>query len=168
MTSGGSPRYAKGARVSLPRVHGHSDTGRTACPGSIYDRLDEVRTTAAALLLPAPDFTGVQVTGTPVRAPEPVVVRAQLTRPVRWSAAIRDPAGQVVVRAGGDSAAPELVWDGRVPAALGPAQTSATTLPVPAPPGTYTWKVVAADGVHAPAVRTATFEVGLPVRLPTP
>jgi uncharacterized protein with LGFP repeats len=171
LTSGGSPRYAKGTRVSLPRVHGHSDTGKTACPGSIYDRLDEVRSTGAALLVPAPDFVRVDVSGTPVRAPEPVVVRAQLTRPVRWSAAIRDSAGQVMVRTSGDSATPELSWDGRVPAPLptaGPGAATTPAPPVPAPPGTYTWKVVASDGVHTPALRTATFEVGLPVTRPTP
>jgi uncharacterized protein with LGFP repeats len=171
MTSGGSPRYGKGTRVSLPRIHGHSDTGKTACPGSLYDRLDQIRHTAAALLLPPTDFARVEVTGTPVRAPEPVVVRAQLTRPARWSAAVRNSAGQVMVRMGGDSATPELSWDGRVPAALAAAPgvpSSSVTVPVPAPPGTYSWKIVASDGVHPWVSRTAEFEVATPVPGGTP
>jgi len=47
VTSSGGPasRYPTRARVSLQRVIGHRDTGRTACPGdALYDQLDELRT----------------------------------------------------------------------------------------------------------------------------
>jgi N-acetylmuramoyl-L-alanine amidase len=46
LTSGGGPesRYAAGARVTVDRVLGHRDVGRTACPGdSLYDQLDQIR-----------------------------------------------------------------------------------------------------------------------------
>jgi hypothetical protein len=44
-SSGGSAsRYAAGASVTLERVIGHRDTGRTACPGQmLYDQLDQLR-----------------------------------------------------------------------------------------------------------------------------
>jgi N-acetylmuramoyl-L-alanine amidase len=45
-SSGGSAsRYGAGARVTLERVIGHRDTGRTACPGgALYAQLPELRT----------------------------------------------------------------------------------------------------------------------------
>ena len=44
-SAGGSEsRYAAGAQVTLQRVSGHRDTGRTACPGNaLYGQLDEIR-----------------------------------------------------------------------------------------------------------------------------
>ena len=44
-SAGGSEtRYAAGTRVSVERVIGHRDTGRTACPGNeLYAQLDELR-----------------------------------------------------------------------------------------------------------------------------
>jgi len=44
-SSGGSAsRYPAGAQVTLERVIGHRDTGRTACPGDqLYAQLDEIR-----------------------------------------------------------------------------------------------------------------------------
>jgi hypothetical protein len=45
----GSPRYASGTVVQLPRIVGHRDVGVTSCPGStLYSRLDEIRVRAAA------------------------------------------------------------------------------------------------------------------------
>jgi hypothetical protein len=45
---GSSSRYAAGARVTVERVIGHRDTGRTACPGDLlYAQLDELRTMVA-------------------------------------------------------------------------------------------------------------------------
>ena len=46
VSSGGSAsRYGAGARVTLERVIGHRDTGRTACPGAaLYAQLPELRT----------------------------------------------------------------------------------------------------------------------------
>jgi hypothetical protein len=46
LTSAGGPasRYPAGTRVTLERVIGHRDTGKTACPGdALYDQLDEIR-----------------------------------------------------------------------------------------------------------------------------
>jgi N-acetylmuramoyl-L-alanine amidase len=41
---GSASRYPAGARVTLERVSGHRDTGKTACPGdALYDQLDEIR-----------------------------------------------------------------------------------------------------------------------------
>ena len=47
--SGGSPRYASGTVVQLPRIVGHRDVGVTGCPGSrLYARMAEIRLRAAA------------------------------------------------------------------------------------------------------------------------
>jgi hypothetical protein len=46
LTSGGGPesRYAAGAKVTVDRVLGHRDVGKTACPGNgLYDQLDQIR-----------------------------------------------------------------------------------------------------------------------------
>src|SRR4051812_46382341 len=46
LTSGGGPesRYTAGTKVTLERVSGHRDTGKTACPGdALYDQLDDIR-----------------------------------------------------------------------------------------------------------------------------
>ena len=44
-SAGGSEsRYPAGSRVTLQRVSGHRDTGKTACPGdALYDQLDDIR-----------------------------------------------------------------------------------------------------------------------------
>ncbi|MFE4059740.1 peptidoglycan recognition protein [Streptomyces sp. NPDC059096] len=48
LTSGGSGKYGKGARVSLNTISGHRDGFRTDCPGSrLYGKLGTVRTSAA-------------------------------------------------------------------------------------------------------------------------
>jgi hypothetical protein len=45
---GSASRYGAGARVTLERVLGHRDTGRTACPGGLlYAQLDELRAMVA-------------------------------------------------------------------------------------------------------------------------
>jgi hypothetical protein len=45
---GSASRYGTGARVTVERVLGHRDTGRTACPGALlYGQLDELRTMVA-------------------------------------------------------------------------------------------------------------------------
>jgi N-acetylmuramoyl-L-alanine amidase len=46
LTSAGGPasRYAAGAQVTVDRVLGHRDTGKTACPGdALYGQLDDIR-----------------------------------------------------------------------------------------------------------------------------
>jgi N-acetylmuramoyl-L-alanine amidase len=46
---GSASRYAAGRRVSVERVLGHRDTGRTACPGQLlYDQLIELRAMVAS------------------------------------------------------------------------------------------------------------------------
>ena len=49
-SSGGSAsKYGAGAQVTLERVIGHRDTGRTACPGQLlYNQLDELRAMVAS------------------------------------------------------------------------------------------------------------------------
>jgi hypothetical protein len=154
LTSGGSPRYRSGTKVTLGRVHGHKDTGRTACPGALYDRLADIRNGAARLLGPAPSITGVTVTGTPVHAPTPLVVTAELTRESPWAVEVRDRSGAVVARADGEGTRPHLEWNGL--------RSDRASL-VPAEPGDYTWHVRADDGYHPPAERSGDVQVGLPV-----
>jgi hypothetical protein len=41
---GSASRYPAGTQVTLERVIGHRDTGKTSCPGdALYDQLDEIR-----------------------------------------------------------------------------------------------------------------------------
>jgi hypothetical protein len=55
-SSGGSAtRYPAGARVTLQRVIGHRDTGRTACPGQLlYNQLDVLRALVSTGVAGAP------------------------------------------------------------------------------------------------------------------
>ncbi|MFF5079299.1 peptidoglycan recognition protein [Actinoplanes sp. NPDC000266] len=47
LTSGGSNRYPKGARVEMWRISGHRDAGRTDCPGdALYRQLPAIRAVA--------------------------------------------------------------------------------------------------------------------------
>ncbi len=157
LTSGGSPKFAAGIPVTLPRVHGHRDVGVTTCPGALYDRLGEVRRVAAALQGPAARIGEVQVGGDPVRAPTPLVVTAGLSRAAPWLVSVRDSAGAVVAKATGESATARLEWNGLrplVPDGLGL---------LPALPGTYTWQVEAGDGVRTPDRRSGTVQVALPL-----
>jgi hypothetical protein len=58
LTSGGGPesRYSAGTKVTVDRVLGHRDLGKTACPGDgLYDQLDEIR----SLVLSGTPFAGV-------------------------------------------------------------------------------------------------------------
>lgn len=154
LTSKGSPRYRSGTKVTLGRVHGHRDTGRTACPGALYDRLGDIRSGAARLLGPAPQLLGVTVTGAPVHAPSPMVLTADLTRDAPWVVEVHDGQGLTVARAAGDDARPHLEWNG-----LRSDQGSL----VPAAPGDYTWHVWVDDGVHPYDDRSGQVQVGLPV-----
>ncbi len=155
LTSGGSPRYARGAQVTLHRVFGHKETGKTACPGVLQDRLGTVRAFARTLLGPAPVITAVDVTQNPLGLPAPVTVRATLSQRAPWRVAVRDGRGRVVANASGDSATPQLVWSGLVPLVDGQPGV------LPAPAGTYAWTVVADDGLHAAARRSGQVRLGL-------
>lgn len=152
LTSKGSPRYASGTAVRLGRVHGHRDTGRTACPGALYDRLGDIRERAARLLGPAPQILQVTVTGSPVHAPSPMVLTGELNHPAPWVVEVHDADGVTVARATGQDARPHLEWNGL-----------RSDLLVPAAPGDYTWHVRADDGVHPYADRDGAVRVGLPV-----
>jgi hypothetical protein len=47
-TSGGSPKFAAGVTVTLPRIIGHRDVGLTDCPGQLlWNALDTIRSAAA-------------------------------------------------------------------------------------------------------------------------
>ena len=49
LTSGGTARFAKGTKVTVPTVLGHTDVGQTACPGKYgYARLGEIRNQVAS------------------------------------------------------------------------------------------------------------------------
>jgi hypothetical protein len=65
LTSAGGPasRYPAGAHVTVDRVLGHRDTGRTACPGdALYAQLDDIR--------------ALVVSGTPFASPSARVTAA--------------------------------------------------------------------------------------------
>jgi len=48
LTSSGSDRFAPGQRVTLNRISGHRDTGRTECPGNaLYAQLPAIRALAS-------------------------------------------------------------------------------------------------------------------------
>ena len=160
LTSGGSPKFAKGAKVTLGRVHSHRDTGKTACAGQLYDRLGEIRAGAFGMLGPAPTILGVEVTGAPVRAPHPAVITGTLSRNTPWSAALRDADGTVVARSAGEGTLARLEWNGLRPPPGTPAGAPAL---VPAPPGRYTWAIQVNNGFHAPQRREDTIDVTLPV-----
>lgn len=58
-SAGGSEsRYGAGARVTLDRVLGHRDVGRTACPGNLlYPQLDQLRSMVATGVGAPPSFS---------------------------------------------------------------------------------------------------------------
>jgi hypothetical protein len=57
-SSGGSAtKYPAGSRVTVERVIGHRDTGRTACPGELlYTQLDDLRAMVASGVASVPSF----------------------------------------------------------------------------------------------------------------
>jgi N-acetylmuramoyl-L-alanine amidase len=59
VSSGGpASRYGAGARVTLERVIGHRDTGRTACPGAaLYAQLPQLRALVLSGATPVASFT---------------------------------------------------------------------------------------------------------------
>jgi len=58
-SSGGSAtRYPAGTRVSVERVIGHRDTGKTACPGGLlYDQLDDLRAMVSTGVATVPSYS---------------------------------------------------------------------------------------------------------------
>lgn len=136
MVSGGSTRYRRGVRVTLPRVMGHRDVGSTACPGKyVYSQLPTTRGLAWRYL--APIITNVKVT--PAKAGTPGTITARLTGPARWKIELRssdDLLPPLVATSEGRSASPSLQWD--------PSMVEGLV----ARPGDYDWTITADDGVH--------------------
>jgi hypothetical protein len=150
LTSRGSPRYANGRRVTLPRVFGHQETSVTACPGSLQGDLPRLRQLAEVAMLPAPRVLGTTLTGVPLHAPSPATLDARLSTATRWRATITDPQGGTVVTTTGSSASPTLTWDGFASG-------------LPALPGRYGWRLKVDDGFHPAVTRSGGFDVGLPL-----
>lgn len=150
LTSKGSPKFASGRRVSLPRVFGHQQTGNTACPGSLQDDLPDLRRLAKVAMGPAPRVTSTSVSGDPVHAPTPLVVDATLSLPAAWTVEVLDADGAVRATAKGTGTAPHLSWDG-------------LSGGLPALPGSYRWRLAADDGFHPVVTQQAAFTVGLPL-----
>ena len=151
LTSRGSDRFPAGARVTVSRVPGHRDLGRTACPGRYaYATLPAVR--AEAWRAFRARFGKPDVQGAPVRSPKPVTISAGLDHAATWTARILDSDGNPVVTTTGRGTLARVSWDG----------TTANGLP--AMPGTtYRYRLDANDGVHgASDPVSGTFEVGLP------
>ncbi|MFN2540262.1 MAG: N-acetylmuramoyl-L-alanine amidase [Mycobacteriales bacterium] len=152
LRSKGSPRYPSGRVVTLHRVFGHGDTGITECPGSLQQDLPQLRDLGWIAMHAAPRIVASRLSGSPLHAPNPVVLDVRLSRAAPWQVFFRDSNGLVVASAAGRGAAPHLGWDGM----------SRGALPLPATPGTYSWTVKVDDGFHDPVERTAPFAVGLP------
>jgi hypothetical protein len=150
MRNDGSPKFADGQVVTLPRVFGHQEAYRTDCPGSLQDRLPYLRHLAKVALGRAPQFVRATVTGAPVHAPTPAVLEGQLSLPVSWTVTFTDAYGSVLASAKGSGTNPRLSWDGFVNG-------------LPALPGTVTWKISADDEFHPAVTKTGTFDVGLPL-----
>jgi hypothetical protein len=150
LLSKGSPRFAAGRQVRLSRVFGHGQTGDTACPGALQDRLPVLRSLAKLGLGPAPAITAVQTSGAPVHAPKPFVLDARLSLPASWTVQVLGSDGKAAGSSSGRGLAPHLSWNG-------------FTGLLPALPGSYTWVVTADDGFHDPVRRTGPMTVGLPL-----
>ena len=161
LTSGGSPKYGKGQQVRLPRVHGHKDTGQTACPGSIQDQLPLVRARALQLTAPPVTIDLHRVYGAPLTPPAPIVVRAWLSRPVDWTMTVHDAFGRPVAVQRGRSDQAVLRWNG-LTTSVPTGAASSVDVVAPALPGRYTWTVRADDGVHPAVTRSEPFEVRAP------
>jgi hypothetical protein len=128
--SGGSNRYRSGIPVLLSAVTGHRDTGFTECPG------DALEARLPALAGAALEHGGLKIlepkaetVGSAVR------VRARLSDPDSWAAAITSSTGAEIAHGTGTGTEVDWAWD------------SAGT-----PSGQYRWTVSA--GSARPAVGT--------------
>lgn len=116
VVSRGSPRWPAGARVTLPVIAGHRDTGVTACPGDgAYARLDEVRAAVAGIGSPKfflpPDGFGT-VTGSQERGYTAVPLPLRASEPLSWSVTVTHPVLGTLRRLSAQGSAPDLAWDG--------------------------------------------------------
>lgn len=150
LTSQGSERFPRGARVTVSRMLGHRDVGRTACPGRYaYAHLADLR--AAAWHVLRAYFGTVVVDGAPVHEPKPVTIKAPLDHAAWWTARITSN-GTTFATATGHGTLAVITWDGRLDSGL------------PAPPAlTYQYQFDADDHLHgASDPVSGTFDVGLP------
>ena len=148
--SGGSPRYPDGRVVTLPRVFGHGQTSVTQCPGSLQSRLTTIAALSKRVLAPAPRIVRTSVDGVPVHTPTPATISGKLSESVSWMLTLYDDQQTLLAAVRGTHDHPALSWDG-----------TRNGLPV-LPGSTVSWRLVASDGFHDPAIRTGSFEVGLP------
>lgn len=152
LTSKGSPRFPRGARVTVSRMPGHRDLGTTACPGRYaYGRLPAIRVAAWRNLRAV--FSAPVVTGAPVRSPEPVTVSATLSHAAYWKATISTEDGSdILAVATGRGTKVSVAWNGILSNGL------------PALPGmAFRYRLTADDGVHGVTDPVSgTFEGGFP------
>lgn len=151
LTSAGSPRFARGTRVTVSRFSGHRDLGITACPGRYaYAHLPWLRTESWHLLRAY--FGKAVVSGAPVRSPKPVTVRDTLDHSAWWTATISSGDGTVVATTRGHGRTAAVSWNGVLPNGL-------PALPLM----TFTYTLRADDHVHgASDPVTGTFDGGMP------
>ena len=130
MVSGGNPKYAAGAQVTLRAVSGHRDGTLTDCPGdTIYAQLPQIAQDAYASGLPkifAPEASAL--TSYPVR------FAATLSGSLSWTVRVLDAAGTTIASKSGTGASVAWTWDGR----------SAAGAPV-APGVAASWSIEAQD-----------------------
>jgi hypothetical protein len=126
--SGGNPRFAQGAPVTLRTVSGHRDTGFTSCPGTVlYSQLGAIARQAGQQGLPklySPSVTGA--VGGLVR------FRARLSQALPWTVTVADSLGALAGSGSGSGQSVDWTWDASA-----------------APQGSYSWTIEAGDGVRA-------------------
>jgi N-acetylmuramoyl-L-alanine amidase len=126
--SGGNPRFAQGAPVTLRTVSGHRDTGFTSCPGTVlYSQLGAIARQAGQQGLPklySPSVRGA--VGGLVR------FRARLSQALPWTVTVADSLGAVAGSGSGSGQSVDWTWDASAAAQ-----------------GSYSWTIEAGDGVRA-------------------
>ena len=109
MVSGGNPKFAAGAEVTLRAVSGHRDGTLTDCPGdTIYAELPQIAQDAYASGLPK------------IFAPQageldsyPVRFSATLSGSLSWTVRVLDAAGTTIASRSGTGPNVTWSWDGR-------------------------------------------------------
>ncbi len=144
--SGGNPRFAQGAPVTLRAVSGHRDTGFTSCPGAVvYSQLAAIARQAAQQGLPklySPSVRGAP--GGQVR------FRARVSHALPWTVTVTDSLGVVVGSGAGAGQSVDWTWDATA-----------------APKGSYAWTIEAGDGVRAASGTIGGKAVALTVKAAT-
>lgn len=116
-TSGGSSKWAAGAKVSLKNVSSHRDVGNTACPGAaLYNLLGGLRSAAAAYGDPklyGPKLSGSVLTPGSDGYADNIKLSTRFSSGVSWRIEVIDPSNNVwrTWTGTGTSAAPS--WNGK-------------------------------------------------------